>query len=237
MFPRLLSRGIIARPSLNIRMLSTPPSQNNSNKSNSINSSKSAAPSAASAELTKALLAWRNTRNKAVATKHFQEAQRLAKETPEADIAVLARVHGGMHAMYELEDYDDAAQQMDEAVQILKDSVVSRRTRVTASWQIAQFAHRFSSNWHIAEIHYASAAHYDANNPAILIDHARMFIDRGGGMADYNHAVMRLNSVLARWPDNVAALTWLGFVHDQVSFFFLFFFFFAWKRRSDFGAV
>jgi tetratricopeptide (TPR) repeat protein len=222
MFPRVLSRGIIARTT--VRMFATPPINKNNN--NSINSKESnivnkpstpAAPSAASAALTKALLAWRSTSNKAVATKHFQEALRLEKLSPEPDIAALARVHGAMHAIYELDDYDSAAAQMDGAMQILKDKVVSRRTRVTVSWQIAQFAHRFSANWRIAEVHYAAATHYDTSNPAIFIDFARMFIDRGGGMSDYSSAVTRLNSVLARWPENTAALTWLGFVHDQVS--------------------
>jgi hypothetical protein len=174
------------------------------------------APSAASQSLSLALRAWRVTRDKSAATRHFDDAQRQASISPEPDIAALAYGHGAMFAIYVQDDFEAATALLVEAVRILKLQQVSTRTRFTVHWQVAQFAHNFQSDWTAAEMHYKAALAIDDSNADLHVAYARMFIDRGGGRSDYATATRMLQQITSRWPDCAPALTWLGFIADQV---------------------
>ncbi len=143
----------------------------------------------------------------------------MASEALEHDTAVLALGHGAMFALYERDDFEAASALLGDAVRLIKlqGGVISPRSRALVHWQVAQFAHRFQGDWQAAEQHYALALALDTANPTLAVDHARMYIDRGAGKSDYATATAKLQQVLARWPDNAVALTWLAFVADQVN--------------------
>jgi len=180
--------------------------------------SSTAGPSAAQQALTNALKAWRVDRKRDEATLLFAEARRLASAAKDFDTSVLAHGHGAMFRAYEFDDFEAASGLLGDAVRLLKlqGGHMSPRTRLVVHWQVAQFAHRFQGSWLTAEQHYGMAQAIDSSNPLLLLDHARMYIDRGSGKADYATATTKLHGILERWPDNCDALTWLGFIFDQV---------------------
>jgi tetratricopeptide (TPR) repeat protein len=180
-------------------------------------SAAAAGVSAAQEALSKALHAWRVERKRDDAAALFAEARRLASESNELETGLLAHGHGAMCSVYEFDDFGGANDLLCDAVRLIKlhGSRVSPRSRFIVHWQVAQFAHRFQGNWTTAEQHYTMAQSIDGSNAALLVDHARMYIDRGAGKSDYATATTKLQQILKQWPENVDALTWLAFVYDQ----------------------